>query len=61
MRPFSSSMYRAKPQADGDDGSEYEKYPQLNSIEQDEAIALLKAHLKLLEARTEALETKPGV
>ena len=61
-----NGWYRAKAQADGrvlpvDAKTQYEKYPQLNSIEQNESIALLKARLELLEARTEALERKPGV
>ena len=56
---------RLLPQADGDDGTEMpepetrlEPYPRLMSIEQDEAIALLKGVVKLLERRIKALEEK---
>ena len=47
-----------KWKAESDDGTAFERYPQLNSIQQDEMIYLLKHQLKALEERIAKLETK---
>ena len=57
---FRGSDRPTSPQADGDDGSHepasrHESYPQLNSVQQDEAIYLLKHRLDRLERDLAAL------